>query len=211
MSSAFIPKEKLSAYQRWELSSFDAPPPEPAYEGKDRRAQNDELLRVAREQAHREGFDAGYQSGAAEAAAQAALFARLAEECRALARAQDEALAQDLLSLACAIARRMVGETLASDAGAVLPVIKEALARVAHARSPGQLAIHPDDAPLVRARLGESLTQSGWQIVEDVTLSRGGCRLECQAGDIDASLEHRWQRLMETLGQTGTWIKSIPE
>jgi hypothetical protein len=78
-------------------------------------------------------------------------------------------------------------------------------------RAPGQLAIHPEDAPLVRARLGESLTQSGWQIVEDATLSRGGCRLECQAGDIDASLEHRWQRLMETLGQTSTLIKSIPE
>ena len=68
-----------------------------------------------------------------------------------------------------------------------------------------------DDAPLVRARLGESLTHSGWQIVEDVTLSRGGCRLECPAGDIDGSVEHRWQRLMETLGQNGNWIKSIPE
>ena len=211
MSSAFIPKEKLSAYQRWELSNFDAQSQERVHEGKDQLEKNDELLRVAREQAQREGFDAGYQSGAAEAAAQTALFARLAEECRAFARAQDEALAQELLSLACAIARRMLGETLACDAGAVLPVIKEALARVAHARSAGQVAIHPKDAPLVRARLGDALTQSGWQIVEDVTLSRGGCRLECQSGDIDASVEHRWQRLMETLGQTGTWIKSIPE
>ena len=79
------------------------------------------------------------------------------------------------------------------------------------ARADGQVAIHPDDAPLVRARLGESLTHSGWQIVEDVTLSRGGCRLECPAGDIDGSVEHRWQRLMETLGQNGNWIKSIPE
>ena len=86
MSSAFIPKEKLSAYQRWELSNFDAQSQERVHEGKDQLEKNDELLRVAREQAQREGFDAGYQSGAAEAAAQTALFARLAEEYHTLNR-----------------------------------------------------------------------------------------------------------------------------
>lgn len=208
MSSAFIPKEKLSAYQRWELHSFDAPATDTPFQEKERRAANDALLQAAREAAHREGFDAGYQSGAAEAASQAALFTRLAAECRVLTAQQDEAIAQDVLTLACVVARRLVSATLECDEAAVLPVIKDALNRVAHARTSGRVIIHPDDLPLVKARLGAELAAIGWTIAEDALLTRGGCRLECAAGDVDASVEHRWERLMETLGQPGTWLRS---
>ena len=51
MSSQFVPKEQLSAYQRWEMNSFDVNLP---------TADDVERIHL---QARQEGYSAGYQEG----------------------------------------------------------------------------------------------------------------------------------------------------
>src|SRR5688500_709968 len=65
-----IPKEQQSAYQRWELGSFDAPP---AQTGDATSAERAKQINVhARTEAYREGQREGLAAGRSEALAEMA-------------------------------------------------------------------------------------------------------------------------------------------
>jgi flagellar assembly protein FliH len=204
MSSTVIPREKLSAYQRWELNSFDAGA---AAEPQAETAQAD-----ARSQ--REGYEAGYRVGvaAAHADVQRAAAAQAAQLNALLAAASHEIatidahLADELLDLALALARRLAGEALRLRPELVLPVVRECLQASGRAHAPAQIALHPADALIVREHLGEQCAAGGWIISEDPSLVRGGCRLESAGGSLDASIESRWQRLLAAFGRDGEWL-----
>jgi flagellar assembly protein FliH len=68
------------------------------------------------------------------------------------------------------------------------------------------LVLHPDDAALIRERMGEQLTHSGWKIFEDGRVERGNARIETANSQIDASLETRWKRVVASLGQETSWL-----
>lgn len=206
MSSAFIPKAKLSAYQRWELNSFDTTPKPESRSGADRRQSDEDEQRTVREAAYRDGFDSGYKNGAQEASAQAALFADLSKCMREETAVLDEALAQDVLKLAVTIAQRVLQQAIAVRPDAVLPIVKEVIRRHVHGRMPVTLRLNPVDAQLVRARLGETLVAQGWTLTDDAAIARGGCALDSASGDIDASLPGCWKQITETLGHGEPWV-----
>ena len=52
----------------------------------------------------------------------------------------------------------------------------------------------------------EALTASGWSIVEDTTVERGGCRVGTAQGEADATVEVRWGRILATFGRDGAWM-----
>jgi len=207
MSSTVIPREKLSAYQRWELNSFDgtgngareapspATPPAP-----DPRAQ-------------REGYEAGYREGLAAAKtdvarATAAQTARLNDIINTLNRnlAQlDIQLADSVLDFGLTLARRMVGGALEQHPELVAGVVREGLQLLGQARAPARLLLHPDDARLIREQLGDQCRLNGWSIVEDTGITAGGCRLESAGGELDATVETRWKRLLAAFGREGKW------
>lgn len=201
MSSTVIPREKLSAYQRWELNSFDGTGTKAA--NATDPAHNDPRIQ-------REGYDAGYRDGtiAAQAdivRAHAAKTARLAELTNALTRdiAQlDVQIADSVLDLAMIVARRIVGDALDARPELLLNTVREALQMLGQARAPARLLLHPEDARLVREHLGEQCAGSGWVITEDSTMTRGGCRLDSAGGELDATLHTRWHRLLAALGRS---------
>jgi flagellar assembly protein FliH len=209
MSSTVIPREKLSAYQRWELNSFDAAAAAKPSAGETR----------ADARTQREGYEDGYRAGvaAAHADVQRAAAARMAQLDALLAAANREAaaidadLADDLLDLALALARRLAGEALRIRPELVLPVVRECLQASGRAHAPAQIALNPADAQIVREHLGEQCAAGGWIISEDAGLARGGCRLESASGSLDASLESRWQRLLAAFGRSGEWLEPQAE
>jgi len=207
MSSTVIPREKLSAYQRWELNSFDGTgsgtretPPPAAPATPDPRLQ-------------REGYEAGYREGLAAAKADAARAtatqtARLNDIINTLNRnlAQlDAQLADGVLDFGIALARRMVGDALDQRPDLVLGVVREGLQLLGQARAPARLLLHPDDARLVREQLGDQCSLNGWTISDDSGITPGGCRLESAGGELDATVEARWKRLLAAFGRDGEW------
>lgn len=205
MSSTVIPREKLSAYQRWELNSFDGA-------GDKSPATADPAQTSPRVQ--REGYDAGYREGTVAAQANivrahAAKTAHLAELVNATTReiAQlDTQLADNVLDLAIIIARSIVGESLNVRPELLLDTVREALQMLGQARAPARLLLHPEDARLVREHLGDQCASGGWIIVEDGAIARGGCRLDSAGGELDATLHTRWQRVLAALGRPGDWL-----
>jgi flagellar assembly protein FliH len=89
----------------------------------------------------------------------------------------------------------------------VLPVVQEAIRALPHFSQHARLVLNPEDGALVRAHLGDQLAQSGWQLVEDARMQRGGCRIETAHGQIDASLASRWHRVLAALGQDSRWLE----
>lgn len=215
------PKSPLTAWERWELASFDSPAElaagiagEPGLP-----AVSDAEVHQIREQARREGHQAGYAAGHAEglAAGQARAEAMGREEALRLAATLEkleqsiadlnQAVASDLLALSIEIARQVVRQTIAAKPEVLLGVIREALEQLPllHAA----IHLNPEDASLARLRAGDQFAHAGHRIHEDTKLKRGDVIIEAGGSHLDASLETRWRRVMEALGQQTPWIDTI--
>lgn len=229
--SGFIPKENLTAYQRWELAAFDE-----AEQKASEQAQNANVpaeqkspgtaseadepapmsLPTAAEieqmhiDAHQQGYDAGHAEGLAAAEASATRIDELMTNLQQSLKELEQQVADQLLATAVEIANQMLRQSLHIKPELIIPVVREAVAALnAHGGHPALLA-HPDDAALIRTHIGEQLAHNNWRIIEDATLTRGGCRVELGASEVDATLETRWRRIIESIGISQEWLSDKP-
>lgn len=192
--------EKLTAWQRWELPNFDGRRVAgPGGVALPTASQIDAMHR----QAHDEGFQAGYTEGVKKAIQENQRLAALIE---ALAQQVDEQVARELLDLSLDLARQMLHQALKVNPELMLGVVNEAIGTLPHYNQGAHMVLHPDDAALVRERMGEQLTHAGWKIFEDARIERGGARFETANSQIDASLETRWKRIVAALGKDTSWL-----
>jgi len=201
LSSNIIPKEQLSAYQRWELNSLD---------GSARTTvplPTAEEVENTHQQAYQEGFAAGYRDGKGKVDAELARLAQLMSALDGALSQFDETLTQNLLSLALDVARQMLREALRVRPELVLPVIREAVNSLPQASQHPHLKLHPEDAALVRSLMADELNHFHWKLIEDVRVERGGCRVETTNSEIDATMENRWKRILVALGRDGAWLE----
>lgn len=198
--SSFIPKERSSGYRPWQLKSLEGGG------NKQARDQNDaDRIKAINQQAYQQGYDAGYAQGAARAQTEAARLAQLIEVLQHETTGLEQRIAEDLLRLALALARSLLRELLAVHPELVAAIVREAIAEVPPFSQGTRLRLHPQDAALLRAHL-EREPGADWIVVEDASLLRGGCRIETAAGEIDATLQTRWQKLSSALAQDHEWM-----
>lgn len=209
-TSPLIPKEQLSAYQRWELGSFDRPiePPANIAPNAESVRQMDEAARADGFAAgHREGMEAGRLDALGETTARVVRLDQMVTELASdLARIEQE-LAQEVVQLGLAVARKLVGEALRIRPDIVRDTVEEALRQVAQVHGPVVVIVHPEDAAIVRSFLQSSPPRDKWSLREDPAIACGGCRLETLAGDVDATLGQRWHRVTAALGSPSEWIE----
>ncbi len=233
MSEAVIPKERLTAYQRWELQEFNPEKfhpekvnPEKFHSGANsdhgksqRPAENisasftsaphvKPMTAAALEQIQHLAHEEGYQAGIKQARDEARQISSMLNALHQALSQIDQNIAQDLLNVALAIAQQVIRQSLAVKPELLLHVVREAIGALPHFSHNAHLVLHPDDALLLRGQLGEHHAHNGWKIFEDPQIERGGCRVETAHSQIDATLETRWQRVVATLGQEQTWLKS---
>lgn len=214
MSSAVIPKEQMSAFQRWEMASFNERPSAPALPEAMQPSieQIAEIRAAARAKGHAEGLAEGRAAGLAQGRAEAGTETQRLQQIVAafgqeVARA-DEVIGQQLLELALDLAKAMLKSALAVRPELVLPVITEAINYLPALQQPAVLFLHPDDALLVRNHIGDDLQKSGWRLAEEPHMERGGCRVETASNQIDASAGTRWQRIATALGKDSEWLQA---
>jgi len=226
-----IPKEKLTAYERWELASFDAEKPAlpvsapdtaPAVEAPPppivSREEIDALKARARQDGHQAGFAAGHEEGQAAGYAEGheaglAAARQNAEQSLALLDALkhsldeiDQNVADALLALALEVAGQVVRHTLKVRPEILLSVVREAVNSLPPHQGHPTVVAHPDDVSLLHALLGDQFTHSGWRFVEDENIARGGCRVEIGPSMVDATLQVRWRRVLDSIGTSGEGV-----
>lgn len=227
--TGFIPKEKLTAYQRWEVAAFDEAEqaaraarttanavPEPAPAAEPEPEPEPVVLPTAADiermyaDAQQQGYMAGYEEGIAQARAEAAqIDAMLTNVQRSIAEL-DQHVAEQLLATAIEIASQVLRQSLRVKPDLLIPVVREAITTLhPHTGHPVLLA-HPQDAALIRSQLGDQLAHNNWRIIDDNSLTPGGCRVELGASEVDATLETRWRRVIESIGVNQDWLNNKP-
>lgn len=209
-NSPVIPKEKLSAYQRWELHSFDTPAAAKPAAAK-KAAADEEKVRHLHQHAYNAGRADGLREGAGKAATEARQMHALLASIEQQSHEVNQNIAQHVLELSLEIARQMVRQALTAKPDLIIAVVQDALARTVQPLHAATIALNPADATLVREQLGDELTAAGWRIVEDAALARGGAMLQTAGTQIDATVATRWKRLAAALGQTSDWIAGPEE
>lgn len=199
MSDALVAPENLTAWQRWEAPNLGVSELRADNFALPTASQVEDIQRQARE----EGFRIGHAEGMQKALQE---NQRLADLMTALEMRSDEQVARELLDLSLGIARQMLHQALNVNPELLLGVVREAIGTLPHYNQGAHLVLHPDDAPLVRERMGEQLSHAGWKIFEDARVERGGARIETATSQIDASLETRWKRVVAVLGQDTSWL-----
>jgi flagellar assembly protein FliH len=220
MSDA-IAKERLTAYQRWELPAFDIVKEE-LVKVPSVTLPTAEELELIQQQAHEEGLAEGHAQGYAKGYAEGAQKAREEEQAAhdevtrlaALVESLDKELhrvdqqvAQSLLELSMEIARQVLQQALKVKPELLLAIVNQAIAELPPFNQHAHVVLHPDDAHLVRGKMGVQLEHTGWKIFEDPLMARGGCRVETAHSQIDASLATRWKRVVSSIGQESTWLE----
>ena len=211
MSSCVIRKEDQTACEPWEMTSFDT----------DARSVTNldyaavslptiEQISAMQEQARQEGYQAGHAEGLAagheQAALEAARLRDLADTFSTEVSHADEIISQQVLDLALDLARALLKSALTLRPELVIPIVKEAVRYLPVLHPPALLYLNPDDAVLVKDKIGDELTKMGWLLSDDAQLEPGGCRVETANNQIDASLPTRWQRLLAALGKQSDWL-----
>lgn len=230
--AGYIPKEDLAAYQRWHANSFDQKAPSAASAESSHtlspEASGSELVTTMglptaddieriNEAARSEGYQAGFAEGMqiAESTRDAAIGEEIARLAALIGNLQvslahmDQAIADQLLDLALEVASQVIRGAVSTRNESLLPIIREAISALPLHHSQIMLHLNPADARLVREEAGEQLKQTGVQIIDDSSITIGGCILKAGASEIDATIETRWKRVLEAIGtEPREWLNS---
>lgn len=164
-------------------------------------------LAAGREAGHKEGYDQGYAEG--QELAQQELqqhietavtpLQNLVKTFEEALSEVDTAVAEHLVHLALQAGRQLAGDALTEKPEAVLEIVRELLQQDETLYSPAIVHLHPDDLELVKSHMSADIERARWQLQADPRLTRGGCRVVSKAGELDASMETRWQLIQQQL------------
>ncbi len=210
MSSSDPAPEELSAYERWELPNVGEEPEAEELPAPLTAEEIEELQKQAWEEGHEQGHKAGYEAGFAKGIEEARelMEMRLQQFDEVLGRLAapledlDEVVVEQMAQLSMAVARHLVRRELRTDPGQVVAVVREALSALPVGARKVTVALHPDDAALVREAFSvqeEDEDALRWKIVEDPLLTRGGCKVEAEDSRIDATVEKRLNQIIVTV------------
>jgi flagellar assembly protein FliH len=186
-----------SAIERWRLPEVEGPIIGRSREDR-RTAAAEESVRLALKEAEARGYEAGMARARAETGARLTALGERAQRLDAalqlLARPLEQLdadIESELARLALAIGKQLARRELRLEPAQVIAVLRQSLALLPAAARDVRVHLHPEDAATVREHLRAPANERAWTLVEDPTLSRGGCVVHSECSRIDARLESR--------------------
>jgi flagellar assembly protein FliH len=186
-----------AAIERWRLPEVEGPIVGGARQDR-RAAAAEDSVRQALKDGETRGYEAGMARARAEMSAKLTAvderIKRLDAALQLLARPfqqLDADIENELAQLALSIGKQLARRELHAEPTQVIAILRESLALLPIAAREVRVHLHPEDAATVREHLTTPAADRAWTIVEDPTLSRGGCVIHSQSSRIDARLEAR--------------------
>lgn len=226
----FIPAEELRDAKPWTMPSFDQPaqakstlpsrtarlePAQPPREPTPQQwlARIDKAREEGRQQARQTAYEDGYRDGLAALEGFKKRFvdemgARLGALVDELATQLDESearTAEAVSATAVLLAQQVLRTELRTHPEQVVAVAREAIQAVLLSATRIVVRVHPDDLELIATGAAEVLQARGAKLVGDASVRRGGCRVDSDAGSVDASIETRWARAAASMGHGQPW------
>lgn len=199
---------RTSVAELWSLPHVDGPIVGLRRDGPS-RGRDAEATRAnegARQAEMDRGYQAGLSAGRAElqksndalAAQVARLDGILNQLSRPLAILEAE-VEQQLVLLALAVGKQLARRELKADPGQIAALIREAVGRLPAAARDVRVHLHPEDAAAIAERLASAGRERAWTVVEDPTLTRGGCLVRSENSQIDARVESRVNAMVSSM------------
>lgn len=200
--SRSIPKERIGEATSWEFQSLSGGKAGPS--SQQARGLLSERERRAFDRGVAQGRHEGFAAGTIEAQRQQSLRAQrlelLLREIKTRFTELETAVADATLDLAIEIARQVIRRELHCKRDVVLPALRDAVALVIDQHAHPRVHVHPDDLDLIKPELDSDGVLKGCRFVPDPGVGRGGCRVETAQGEVDATLQTRWARVVQALG-----------
>ncbi|HTX05825.1 MAG TPA: FliH/SctL family protein [Steroidobacteraceae bacterium] len=191
------PAAAAATIERWQLPEVDGPVVGRPREER-RATAGEESVRLALKEAEARGYEAGMARARTETGTRLAALEervkRLDAVLQVIARPLEQLdadIESELAQLALAIGKQLARRELRIEPAQVIAILRESLALLPAAARDVRVHLHPEDAATVREHLTTPAADRAWTIVEDPTLSRGGCVIHSQSSRIDARLEAR--------------------
>lgn len=213
--SSLLPKEKQTAFQRWEMTSFgDARPAQVERQLAEQKVTQVELNAIreaarneAYSAAYQEAYQAGYQEGSANGEREMqektveviAQLEQLRDQFSQQLQLAHQDIGHEFIQLALEFANTLCQAHMDIHPEAILEIAQQAIQGLPVISQPAQLILHPDDLALIRELAGDRLQNEGWRLCADPHLRRGGCRIETAKNLLDASYETRWEQITQSL------------
>ena len=152
-------------------------------------------------QAVEQGYNEGYQSGSLKSTQQSERLAQLISTSSLALEALHEDVGQALLQLAIQVAEQVLQTELKQHPEQVAELLSHILKEAEHKEQTLTVLANPADCALINEYLTEDLAHNpSWRIKADPTITQGGVLVTTALGEIDATLESRWRRVLARLG-----------
>ena len=189
----------LTAYERWELPLVNDP-------GKKNRVTAEDLENIQK-QAYEEGFALGQKEGFEQTKNELentiASFKSIIDMLTEPLNDLDDEIVEQLSSLSMTVAKQVVRRELHTKQGEIVGIVREAMAALPASTRKITLNIHPEDAEMVRTAFSlgqeDEMEELRWKVTEDPMISQGGCKIVTENSRIDATVEGRLNRIINTL------------
>lgn len=218
----FTPGEEISSVEQWTFGAIDTAGQLLAAKVKAGEVQAQEL---AAESVRQANLQAGYAEGVTQghAQAQAELQQKMQDFLKTQAQAADDrlsqlfasaqsqlqeaeqAMAQEVLALACELARQVVRHELSTNPQVLMPVVKEALELLGVDHKSAVVRLNPIDLEALGEQIHKDFAGMGLSLRSDAALLQGGCLVESSGTVVDGTVGKRWERAVASLGLSSTW------
>ncbi|HEX7085472.1 MAG TPA: FliH/SctL family protein [Vicinamibacterales bacterium] len=180
-----------------------APPaPAPVVSDEELRAAHQERLAAIEREAFARGYEAGERAGleAGKTRAEAMLrrLAQTLDELRSLRTTLLRQTETQMVELALAIARKILRREASFDQDLLVAMARVALDRVGEQGS-ATIRLNPEDYAATAQRHGDQWAGSRVAVLADPSVPRGGCIVESEFGQVDASVEAQFDHVAQAL------------
>jgi flagellar assembly protein FliH len=187
-----------AAVERWSLPQVEGTVIGRPLDERRAAAAAEAIALVARQEGEARGYEAGIAKAQTEIQERLAEIDTRVKQLDALLQFMarplqdlDAEVEKKLLQLALAVGKQLARRELRVDPAQVIAIIRESLQELPSAAREIRVRLHPEDAAIVRERLTAPAEERAWTIVEDPTMSPGGCVVRSENSQIDARLESR--------------------
>jgi flagellar assembly protein FliH len=160
-----------------------------------------EGLKVGQEQGRKQAYEQAIADFASRHASVAKALAAALEQFEAQRRGLQSEMERDVIALAGAIARRVTKRVVEIDPACVVENLREALQLISQ-RNRLEIRLHPADLAEAREFARHLLPVSDFESVvflADESVGRAGAVLRTPGGEVDATIETQWTRVLDEI------------
>ena len=111
----------------------------------------------------------------------------------------DDLVENDLVELVFSIARQLIRREINTQPDQIIAVIRDSLGVLPTGARDIRVFLHPEDAKLARELMSLSDQEQVWKIVEDPSLTRGGCKVQTEQSRVDSTVESRLNEVIASV------------